>query len=114
MALPTSLVVAAAAAASVGTNGWRAGHTGIDRPGAAFLRTSECADSPECCFDVCHSNPRCESWSLVHDTCSLRSTVPSQVVHHNAASGVKRAVSGLQPLLYTAFPIGSILGVSYS
>eukprot|EP01052_Picozoa_sp_SAG31_P034636 SAG31_NODE_4075_length_3612_cov_2.080843_1_plen_118_part_00 len=73
---------AAAAAAAHGAanhadGGWRAGHSGVDRPGPAFLHSSECADAG-CCFDLCHSAARCASWGWFEGTCSLRETVPAQ------------------------------------
>ena len=110
---PLALLALASAATSdsesesAASSGWRSGHSGIDRPGPAFLRTSECAVA-ECCFDLCHAHERCESWSVVNGTCSLRDSVPKQVASRFASSGVKRAVSGLEPLVYTTFPIGSI------
>lgn len=99
--------LALALVSETSASGWRSGHSGIDRPGAAFLRTEECTVA-ECCFDLCHVHERCESWSVVNGTCSLRDSVPKQVASRFASSGVKRAVSGLQPLMYTTFPIGSI------
>ena len=122
------LVVACAALCSCSTPestafaGWSNGNAGVDRPGNDYNvtvcdHTREQAAAQACCFNICMSDDACAAWSYEFDNgkCHLKDATPPQAVSHGAdrqplfASGVKHAAqSGLLPLQYTNFKLGTI------